>query len=176
MVKGFKFALIEIQHDALLLVYWDHTAAKTASSLTTSSPAAFSGLAAFHLAECFADLGGSQTQGEEGRQLELISWPFKLNIEEPNTVLYPCHQLVFISERKLVGIIEYTVLANGLCGPSVWRHVKHHHHHGILWRIPLSRSPTLYAWPCAWRHCLLDLRCLVSLVRGLVGFEPCTLL
>ena len=186
MVKGFNFALIEVQDDALLLVYWDHTAAKIASSLTTSSPAAFSiwammadGPAALlH----FISLSALQIWvGRRHKGRRAGSWSSLLgHLNSTLRSLTPCskpfHYIVFISERKLVGIIQYTVLANGLCGPSVWRHVKHHHHHGILWRISLSLSPTLYAWPRTWRHCLLGLRCLVALVRGLVGFEPCMLL
>ena len=39
----------------------------------------------------------------------------------------------------------------------IWRYGKHHHHLGILWRMPLSLPQTLeekqHASPCPWRQC-----------------------
>ena len=72
---------------------------------------------------------------------ELIAWPHKLNFEQPSIVLNPCFHLVFVNEHKLTSIIAYTVLTNDVlffCSPSVWLYGKHHHHLGILWRIPPS--------------------------------------
>ena len=59
--------------------------------------------------------------------------------------------------------------------------IKHHHHLGIPWRIPLPLPQILPARCCAlpraWHHCkqprcLLGFSCLASRLQGLVGFEP----
>ena len=43
-------------------------------------------------------VGGGSDGG--GVLRELITWPFKCNIEEPSIVLYPCLHLVITSERN----------------------------------------------------------------------------
>ena len=99
-------------------------------------------------------LCGSGLQVADRDLREFIAWPFKFNIEQPSIVLNPCLHFVIVSERKFTSIIAYTVLTNnGLCGPSVWQYVKHHHHWEILWQIRLSLPQTLppirYVLPCA---------------------------
>ena len=90
-----------------------------------------SSLAAFHLADCFADLGRRHTgsgAGSWGDLKELITWPFIFNIEGPRIVLCPCLHIVPISERKLTRISQQCSSLHGL----VCRYRKHNHNLEIL--------------------------------------------
>ena len=85
---------------------------------------------------------------------ELIAWPFKLNVEEPSIMLYPClhhpchHQWVQVYQHCCVH--SSCQQHPGLCTPSVWQYGKRHHHLGILWQIPLLclrlRQPDSMLW------------------------------
>ena len=113
-----KLALIKVQNEALLPVWWDHSTAENnvcqlscqLKSFLTSSFQHLSydarwasSLAAFHFHECFADQGSEHTGKwtSNWRDLrELIAWWFKFNLEQASTVLNPCLHLVFVSEWK----------------------------------------------------------------------------
>ena len=88
---------------------------------------------------------------------ELITWPLKLDIEQPCIVFNPRILCQWAQTDPYHRIQNSHQRRPGLCGPSVSQYRKHHHHFETLWWIPLSLPHTLppkrHVLLHAWCHC-----------------------
>ena len=124
MVKGFTFALIEVQNETLLPVWWEQPLTVFSSAqlllhqqLPASQLWCQMGQQPCCISFCWVLCGsGSWAHWKwdsSWRDLrELIAWPHKFTIEQLSILLNPCLNIVFVRKRKLTSIIVYTVLTN----------------------------------------------------------------
>ena len=107
-------------------------------------------LAAFHFAECFADVGhgragrGPAVWGTLGTSL--LAHTIQHSVAKHSAQPMPSSYF-----RQRAQAHQYHCVHNshqqwpGFCGPSVWRYGKHNYQLGILCRIPLFPPQTLPA-------------------------------
>ena len=154
-------------NEALLIVWWDHTAAANSLCLLSRQLNSFLTSSFQHLSY---NTGGPQ--GAHCLATQIQHWTASSCLRQ----WAQAHQYHWVHSSHQ--------WCPGFCGPSAWRYRKHHHHLGILWQIHLSLPQTLparrHVLPRAWHHvgsfCPLGLRGHASFRQCTVGLEPCTLL